>query len=56
MIFKKKKKNIQTLNLKIDNIDIEQVTDLKCLGLIMDTNLNWKKHTEKIANAYSKKI
>ena len=27
MIFKKKKKNIQTLNLKIDIIDIEQVTD-----------------------------
>ena len=28
MIFKKKKKNIQTLNMKIDNIDIEQVSDL----------------------------
>ena len=43
MIFK----NIQTLNLKIDSIYIEQVTDLIFLGLIIDTNLNWKKHTEK---------
>ena len=56
MIFKKKKKNIQTLNLKIDNIDIEQVTDLNFWGLIIDTNLNCKKHTEKISNACSKKI
>ena len=41
-------KNIQTLNLKIDSIDIEQVTDFNLLGLIIDTNLNWKKHTKKI--------
>ena len=34
MIFKKK--NIQTLNLKIDNIDIEQATDFNCLGLIIE--------------------
>ena len=45
MIFKNK--NIQTLNLKIDNRDIEQVTDLHCFGLIIETNVNWKKHTEK---------
>ena len=37
MIFKKK--NIQTLNLKIYNIDIEQVTDFNFLGLIIDINL-----------------
>ena len=39
------KKHIQTLNLKIDNIDIKQVIDFNCLGLIIDTNLNW--NTEK---------
>ena len=53
MIFQKK--NIQTLNLKIDSIDIEQVTDFNVLGLIIDTNLNWKKHTEKISNGCSNK-
>ena len=52
MIFQKK--NIQILNLKIDNIDIEQVTDFNFWGLIIDTNLNLKKHTEKISNACSK--
>ena len=47
MIFQKKKKNIQILNLKIDNVNIDQVKELNLLGLIIDTNLNWKKHAEK---------
>ena len=56
MIFQKKKKNIQILNLKIDNVNIDQVKEFNFLGLIIDTNLNWKKHAEKISNACSKKI
>ena len=56
MIFQKKRKNIQILNLKIDNINIDQVMEFNFLGLIIDTNLNWKKHAEKISNACSKKI
>ena len=56
MIFQKKKKNIQILNVKIDNVNIDQVKEFNFLGLIIDTNLNWKKHAEKISNACSKKI
>ena len=56
MIFQKKKTNIQILNLKIDNVNIDQVKEFNFLGLIIDTNLNWKKHAEKISNACSKKI
>ena len=56
MIFQKKKKNTEILNLKIHNINIDQVKELNFLGLIIDTNLNWKKHAEKISNACSKKI
>ena len=47
MIFQNKNKNKQTLILNIDNTDIEQVTDFNLLGLIIDTNYIWKKHTEK---------
>ena len=54
MIFQKK--NTEILNLKIDNINIDQVKEFNFLGLIIDTNLNWKKHAEKISNACSKKI
>ena len=35
--------------LKIDNIHIEN-------GLILDTNLTWKKHVNKIANKCSKSM
>ena len=56
MIFQKKKKNIHILNLKIDNINIDKVKEFNVLGLIIDTNLNWKKHSEQISNACSKKI
>ena len=47
MIFQKKKKNTEILNLKIDNINIDQVKEFNFFGLIIDTNLNWKKHAEK---------
>ena len=55
MTFQRTNKNIQTLTLKIDNINIEQVKTFYFLGFIIDTNLNWKRHTEKISNACSKK-
>ena len=47
MIFQKKKKNTEILSLKIDNINIDQFKEFNFLGLIIDTNLNWKKHAEK---------
>ena len=50
MIFHVPKKEIQTLTLKIDNINIEQVDEFNFLGLTLDTNLTWKKHVNKIAN------
>ena len=44
----------QTLTLKIDNINIEQVDEFNFLGLTLDTNLTWKKHVNKIANKCSR--
>ena len=48
------KKQIQHLTLKIDGINIEKVEEFNFLGLTMDTNLKWKKHTDKISNKCSK--
>ena len=56
MTFQMTNKNTQMHTLKIDNINIEQVKEFNFLGLIIDTNLNWKRHTEKSSNAYSKTI
>ena len=48
MTFHMPKKQIQHLTLKIDGINIEKVEEFNFLGLTMDTNLKWKKHTDKI--------
>ena len=45
MIFHVPNKYIQYLTLKIDNVIIEKVDQFNFLGLTMDTNLNWKKHS-----------
>ena len=56
MIFHVPNKDIQYLTLKIDNVIIEKVVEFNFLGLTMDTNLNWKKHSEKISNKCTKMI
>ena len=40
MTFQRTNKSVQTLTLKIDNINIEQVKEFNFLSLIIDTNLN----------------
>ena len=54
MTFHMPKKEIQHLALKIDGVNIEKVEEFNFLGLTMDTNLKWKKHTDKISNKCSK--
>ena len=56
MIFHMHKKDIPSFSLKLGNTNIEKVYHFNYLGLTVDTNLNWKKHTEKVANRCSKKI
>ena len=50
MTFQKTNKNIQTLTLKIDNINIEQVKEFNFLGLIIYKKSELERHTEKISN------
>ena len=50
MIFHMHKKEIPSFSLKLGNTNIEKVDDFNYLGLTVDPNLNWKKHTEKVAN------
>ena len=47
MIFHVPSKGIHSLTLNIDNTNIEKVDEFNFLGLTLDSNLNWKKHTEK---------
>ena len=54
MTFHMPKKEISNLTLKIDGVNIEKLEEFNCLGLTVDTNLKWKKHTDKISNKCSK--
>ena len=40
--------------IKINNINIERVTDFNFLGLITSSNLKWNKHIDHIALKISK--
>ena len=55
MIFQKVDKDVQHLTLNIYNTNIECVYEFNFVGLILDANLNWKKHLGKISNQCSKK-
>ena len=56
MIFQKIDKEMEVLTLKVDNMIIERVKEFNFLGLMLDANLNWKKHIAKVSNACSQKI
>ena len=56
MIFHVPSKCIQPLSLKIDNIHIGKVEEFNFLGLTLDSNLNWKRHIEKVSNTCSKVV
>ena len=54
MIFKQVNKKTEPFSLKIENTNIERVTDF--LGLTISDNLEWKNHVQKIANKCSRTI
>ena len=48
MVFHMPNKRIQALTLNINDVYIDRVDEFNFLGLTLDTNLYWRKHTEKI--------
>ena len=56
MIFHRKQKQINELNILIDGIAIERVESFNFLGLIIDEGLSWKKHTDVVKNEISKVV
>ena len=53
MIFHKRRDTPQ-LDLLLNNIKIEQVSNFSFLDIILDTSLSWKYHTKRIAIKISK--
>lgn len=50
MVFIQKNKHIGDMNIQINKITLEKVTQIKYLGLMIDDKLNWNEHLEKITN------
>ena len=50
MIFRKPQKQIKLPIVKINGIQIVCVDNFNFLGVIIDKNLNWKNHLNKVSN------
>ena len=56
MIFHTINKQIPELNIQIEGIDIERVSEFNFLGITLDDHLRWNKHIDKISNKMSRNI
>ncbi len=56
MIFHSHKRKVESLQLIINNTEIERVQELNFLGLTLDEHLNWNSHINKISSKVSKNI
>jgi hypothetical protein len=53
-LFHTKQKKVKAPIIKINDNIIERLTDFNFLGLIINENLSWKSHANKISNSISK--
>ena len=56
MIFTSKNRTPVTCSLKVNDIQIEKVSEFSFLGITLDDNLTWHNHINKIANKKSRNI
>ncbi len=56
MIFHSHKHKVESLQLIINNTEIERLQEFNFLGLTVDEHLNWNSHINKISNKVSKNI
>ena len=48
--------NNKKVSMKIDNIELENTSSKKLLGIIIDSKLNFKEHLEGITKKASRKV
>ena len=54
MIFHRKQKQVDEINVQINGTQIERVESFNFLGIMLDENLTWKSHIEMVAKKISK--
>ena len=56
MIFRTPQKNVIIPKLKMDEIELDPVSNFNYLGIIINENAKWKNHLNKITCNISKKV
>ena len=54
MLFHRKQKHLDEINVVINGIEIEHVPSFNFLGIMLDENLSWKSHIEMVGNKIPK--
>ena len=56
MIFHMPQRKLNPPIIKIDEIQLEPISNFNFLGIIMNENIKWSKHINKISHSISKTI
>ena len=56
VLFHSKRLLYKSLNLKIDGVNIQEVSTVKYLGVIFDSNFTWKNHVNELCLKLSKTV
>ena len=56
MIFRTPQKKVIIPKIKMDEIELDPVSNFNYLGIIINENVKWKNHLNKIACNISKKV
>ena len=54
MLFHRKQKHVNDVNIKIDNTMIAHVQTFNFLGIMLNKTLSWKSHIDMVSNKISK--
>ena len=50
MLFKQKNKHVPNISVRLNNVELEKVCNIKYLGLVLDEGLGWSAHVDHITN------
>ena len=56
MVFGKTRSVLSNCHIYINDIELEQVSSNKCLGVYIDNKLNWHKHILHVKNKIAKSL
>ena len=56
MLFHRKQKHVNDVNIKIDNTMIEHAQTFNFLGIMLNETLSWKSHIDMVSNKIFKVI